>query len=256
MNTPQLADRIYYHLDRQRSNRYKRFTLVDALNVATDRFIKDRYDNIKLSLPYSFERVERVRQELATLVSGPLAIVPANNDIAVPSNFQYEVLMYAVINGARRLSHTLTYAESDVTENAFMEPSNEYPIHRRTATGYNFQLGNGAFSSAELWFIKQQQILVFEDAQISAGAAVLSIGNLYYVNNLTVVHNFITYSDGQTFLAVNATLAGPGTVSRYVDTDMPVTSHEEIAKMAADSLAGVSENYRKAQLLAGKVAEN
>lgn len=255
MNTPQLTDRIYYHLDRQRSNRYKRFTLVDALNVATDRFIKDRYDNIKLSLPYSFERVERVRQELATLVKGPVPIVPTNGAIVIPVDFQYEVLMYATINGIDVLSQTKTYSENDLYQNAFTEPSDEYPTHRRTDTGYAFEWGGGSFTTAKLWYLKQQQVLVFEDTQIAAGAGVLSIGSTYYVNNLTVVHNFITYSQGQTFLAINGNLGGAGTVSRYVDTDMPVTSHEEIAKMGADSLAGVSENYRKAQLLSGKVAE-
>jgi hypothetical protein len=256
MNTPQLCDRIYFHLDRQRSNRYKRFTLVDGLNVAVDAFIKGRYDNIKLIVPYSFERVERVREELATLVTGPTFIAPAGANILVPGDFQYEILMYATINGIRTLSQTKTYSESDLSDNAFTEPSDSYPIHRRTSTGYNFEWGGGTFTQAELWYLKQQRILVFEDAKISAGAVVLINGQSYYVNNLTITQNGTPYFAGQTFVAVGTAFVGPGTVSLYVDTDMPLTSQEEIAKKAADTIAGISENYRKAQLLSGKVAEN
>lgn len=246
MNTPQAHDRVYLWIDRVGSKRYRRQSITDALNVAINWFIKDRYDNIKKETGYSFELVERIRQELYTLIV-ETNIVPTGVRILTPANFVYELVTFLTLNEERVLSQSRTYNENDLQGNSFMVPNLEYPLHRRSSLGYEYDFsGNGTFTNVQLFYLRRQVDMVFGNTKITAGAGTLIIGQNYYVEDAAIVSNGITYQPEDSFVATSTAFTGAGNVTRFVNCDLPETAHEEICGYAAAFLSGQHENFNKA----------
>lgn len=250
MNLVQMHNRVDFWADKVRSPRYRKDTRDDAVNIAIDAFIKDRYDNIKnRGVEYSFEIVERVREELNTILvdNFPLALV--GTFAPTPTDFQYQILTYVFIGGKRVLCNVKSYVESDLSDNAFSQPDNRQPIHRRTATGFEFDAGPYPISSARMWYLKYPAIVEWNQTAIVAGATVLTIGNSYTVVSGTVTVNGVTYVVGNVFIALSTTMTGTGTVNPITNSDLPVTSHEEVCKIAAAVITGTFEDYSKSKYM-------
>lgn len=249
MTTPELHERVYFHADRQRSRRYTRSIITNALNVAIDAFINDRYDNIKKLTAYSFERVERIRQELDPLVVHTFIPPSTTNVYLAPADMRYALLSLVQVDNAGPfvLLQEPGLNEADREENDFLSASADFPYTRRYGGGtwQMFPSAGHAVTSWELYYLKYQSVIVFGDAVITAGANVLVTGQFYNVVDGTVTHNAVNYTQGQSFQAANTTLAGTGSVALFTNTNMPLTSHEEIAVSAAAILMGTFENYQK-----------
>lgn len=241
-----MCGRILFYADRQRSRRYQRIDLLDALNIAKNACVLDRYDNIKKKTGYSFESVQRIRDELYTILKNQNPILASANFTPQPLDYYLEVLMYVTINGVEVLSSSATYEENDLTKNVYSDPSNEEPIHRKAGTGWIHQWGDGVLNSANLWYLRPSIDLDWSDIDLPSGT-VLSTGTKYYVNLGPVTYNGTTYKTGDTFVGFNNVLAtsNTGTVNTYVDCDLPEIIHEEIPKVAASVLMGTFENYQK-----------
>lgn len=245
MISPKMCSRIYFYADRQRSRRYKREDLLDALNIAQQSVKLDRYDNIKRETGYSFELVQRVRDELYTILQNAPAIPALGVDVVQPSDYDLEVLCFMTINGKDVLSTSRTYEESDLATNVYAKPSQDYPIHRKTATGWKCELNGGGFTAMNLWYLRPQVDIFWDDTDLPAGTA-LSAGVKYYVNNTSVTYNSITYNKGAVVIGLGGALVtSGGTVNIIVNCELPDLLHEEICKVAASILMGTFENYQK-----------
>lgn len=246
MNTPKMHDRVYLWIDRVGSKRYKRQSVTDAINVACNWFVKDRYDNIKKETGYSFELVERIRQELYTLIV-ETNIVPTGVRILTPASFVYELVTFVTINGQRIPSQARTYNENDLHNNSFMMPDAEHPLHRRSSLGYEYDFGgSGSFTNVQLFFLRRQVDVIFGNIKTAAGAGTLILGQNYYVEDAAIVSNGITYQPDDTFVATSTAFTGTGNVTRFVNCDLPETAHEEVCGYAAAFLSGQHENFNKA----------
>lgn len=244
--------RVYFHADRQRSRRYTRSIITDAINVAVDNYIQDRYDNIRKSTGYSFERVERIRQELDPLVIRVIVtpVVGSPNTFAAPAAMRYALLSFVEVGGSYVLLQEPSLNQADREQNDFLQASADYPYVRRYGGGV-WKVFPGSGNTAtnwELYYLNYQNIVTFGDAVITAGPTVLTVGQFYNVVEGSVVHNGVTYTLDQSFQAVNQVLTGTGQVALFTDSILPKTAHEEICVDATAILMGNFENYDKRQL--------
>ena len=250
-----MCSRIFFYADRQRSKRYKRVDLLDALNIAQQSVKLDRYDNIKRETGYSFELVQRVRDELYTILRRSPSLPAPGNNATQPPDYDLEVLCYVTINGKKVLSTSRTFEENDLSANVYAQPSADYPIHRKTATGWLIDYGAvSGLSTMDLWYLKEQGDIFWDEANLGLGA-VLSLGSSYYVNQGPVVWNSLTYQTGS---IIDVNVAGQnitlgGTVNLVVNCELPKILHEEICKVAASVLMGTFENYQKSSRIQQEV---
>lgn len=249
MNLLEMHDRIDAYLDRPRSPRYTRAIRDKALNTAIDQFVKDRYDNIKRDpRGYSFEIVERVREELYTIVETDYPIAIVGNTAPTPPGFLYHIITYINTSAGRVLSVLKSYVENDLTANSFTKPKPSQPIHRRTSTGFKFEVGYPALfnGSGEMTYVKNPDKAFWNETPINPGPAALTIGATYYVVSGAPIHAGTAYSPGQVFTAVGTAYTG-GVLNRITGSNLPESTHEELCKIAAGIISGSFEDYNKSQ---------
>lgn len=248
MNIVQLEDRMMQWIDRARSARFTNTEKDNAVNTAIDQFFYDRYDNIKQHKFYSFELIQRVRDDLRTLVkTAPL--VPTGNLVTYPIDYKHELSFDTIVNGIQKSSRMVSYDEYRIIKsNSFQEPTIEYPVHFEDQNGINVDFGpTGTFTSSILTYLIAPTLVFVSDVPITAGPTALTIGLTYYVTIGTVTHNAIVYTVGQTFVAVSTVLTGTGTVINIVNTNLPDSTHEEIAKLASSIIIGEVSDYTKSK---------
>lgn len=249
MNLTQMHDRVDFWADTAKSPRYTKSQKDNAINIGIDSFVKDRYDNIKVSerQPYSFEIVERVREELYTITEIDYPSIIVNGFIPTPPEFMYHVVTFVEIGGKRVLSIPKAYVENDLSENSFSAPSLQQPIHRRTATGFKFDVGLGSVSKAYTSYIKIPVQVQWNENSITAGTNTLVPGNTYYVASGIAIEGSLPHVAGTVFIAQGTGFVGTGVVNLIVNTNLPIHTHEEICKIAASVLTGTFEDYNKSQ---------
>jgi hypothetical protein len=247
MNLKEMHDKVDFWADKVKSPRYSRTDRDQALNTAIDSFVKDRYDNIKQQRRYSFEVPERVREELYPIIVDdyPISIVGQKTD--TPPDFSYHLLTTVTVNGKQEPCDLKTYQESDLSKNSFTKPGVNKIIHRRTATGFTFSSGKLVLGPGLMTYLKNHTRVKFDETPITQGLTALIIGRPYYVVSGIVNSGSIIYPVGSVFTATIGSFTGTGIVNNLTQTELPVSTHEEICKIAASVLTGTFEDYQKSQ---------
>ncbi len=251
---------MQFWIDRVRA---PRFNITDhyvpALNIAMKDFINDRYDNLKdPNGKVTFEAIERVRDELYTLIK-EANLVPTLSVITTqPADYMYEIGMRVNIDGVLYTSRQLTYNELDDVElgsNAFTAPAKKEGsvYHVKTSIGFRHIYGvpgTTGMQLARLRYLMQPPEIVRSETVLQGGGNILTIGQLYLVlPGGTVTNNGNTFQPGQYFVAQAQNIVGFGSVVLIVDCILPVNTHEEICKRAANILTNTIDDYTKMQTL-------
>ncbi len=251
MNIIQMQTEVSFLVDRESSARFTDDQYMTAINSAIVSILEDRLDNIKNPKRYSFESVQRVRDELYTLVPPTVTIVPVGNLVPYPSNYNYFLKLECIIDGNTTLSRPTSYNESGtLPENPFKKPSNTKTYFDQNADGFVIDRGAaGTFSAALLDYVKNPDTVTIGNPnnKITDGGA-LVIGSVYIVYE-EAVENSVTYYEGQTFTAATAVLTS-GTVilnSIVVNCNLPVKLHKEITRLAASYMTGTISEFDKEQ---------
>jgi hypothetical protein len=247
-NIVTLEDRMMQYVDRARSARFTNIEKDSAINTAIDWVFYDRYDNIKQKKAYSFEFIQRVRDDLRTLIITQ-TLTPSGNIVAYPTGYRHELSFDAVINGVQASSRSITYDEYRIVyNNSFQIPTPQYPVHYEDQNGINVDFGGaGTFSAGVLSYLTHPTKVFVSSTIVSAGTNVLTVGFTYYVNLGPVTHNAVVYQTGQTFVAVNTALTGGGNVYQIINPNMPEHLWEEIAKLGSQVLTGSVSDYSKSK---------
>jgi hypothetical protein len=254
MNIIQLRERIAFLNDRTASARFDNYQYDEALNDAINQIIKDRYDNIKQPKGYSFERVQVVIDELNTLVNVSAPIIPIVNVIQranFPADYREFILCEVTVNGVKSHSRELSHAElPKIDRNPFKYASanKDRICHTFNSTGILVQFGTGAFTSAQLTYLRQPAKVTLgqPNAYLSPSATALSIGTSYYVSVDCNVNGTLYYV-GQQFTALSTNLISGQVVavSNTVDCDLPIKLHDEVCDIASATMMGTVEDYNK-----------
>jgi hypothetical protein len=227
MNAIQQLTAISILNDRESSARFLDEQYMYAINSAIGMTIDDRIDNIKKPKRYSFESVQRVRDELYTLVPPTLSITPTGNTLAYPSDYNHFLKLQCTIDGVTLYSRPTNYNESGpLLENPWKKPSNTKTYFDQNESGFTILRGaTGSFTTGLLDYIKIPDTVSIgqESDKITAGALVLTAGVSYIVYE-DAVHVGATYVTGTVFTA-SATSLTSGIVipnSVIVNCNLPV----------------------------------
>ena len=246
-----IKNRVLFHMDRSRSPRYTNEDISAAIQTAASDFVMDRYDNIKkLEKNYAFETMQRVRDELRTIVSKVL-ITPNSSRVGVLStNYMFDVGVRQQINGLWKNSVPKAIGERLGGErNVYFRPTEEYPTHEQIKNEIFCYPAEGVLSSIEMHYIEDYPLPLITDTVIASGIGVLTQGVTYHVEGNSIAYDGTTYQPTDTFTAgANLSFTGTGTVRVIVDVPLPAASHEEIAKRGASILSGIVENFNRNQL--------
>jgi hypothetical protein len=256
MNLIEMKYRIDHSLDRVNSPRFDLSQYVDAIRKAERRIVNDRIAPIKEPKNYSVERSQRLTEELFTLVVKTNPITPVNNQVPIPADNQYILLVGFNFNGITGYSIPMTHMQlSDVDENPFASPKipsgkNFNRVkHLTTNTGLELYYGaNAGLTDVTISYIKHQaKVSLGKLSDIIEDGGALVIGTAYYILEESEI-NGITYYPGELINATAALLTTgkliPAAV--VVNSELPERMQDEVCNLAARIMSGDIEDYNKA----------
>lgn len=251
MTTQEMHTRVEFYVDKAQSPRFlSDFHYDQSLNIAQDKIIQDKYDNVKQHKMYAFQIFQKIRDDLRPIVK-TVDIVPVGNLITLPSDYMYEVGLALMINSVQYDSREVTYNQlNGLNDNSFTSIQIDEPVHIEDQNGINVYFGpSGNFMSAKLSYLSIPPVISLGLIDITAGPSVLIIGQNYLVTVGTVTHNLVSYMVGQQFVAVNTILSGIGTVISMTNCILSPTCHEEICKVASGLLIGTVQGFDQSKFL-------
>lgn len=260
------AIQVYYAISVYANvTQHSRF-LFQEVNKAVNDAIRDKMDDIiDGPNPQGFsgiDRIQKFRDDLYTMIktstSAPTTTTTINgiiteNHFNFPTDYQTYVSMTATINGNTTYLRETDYNKvGPLLECSFRKPNNNKPYFLEDGTGLKIYRGiGGTFSSATLTYIKQPTPFYMgnETDLIDAGTGVLTI-NTSYTAVEESVYNGVTYIPGAVFITngVLTTLASGQVIKSSILTtiELPEKCHDDVSKMAANILLGVTSAFDNA----------
>ena len=235
-------------VDRVQNSRVDNIRYINAFNFVISEIVEKKYDGANVGAVESFERTQKLIDELYTIVVKSGTLVPVNNYLTRPANYLHLILNEVLINGsnawARPITHSVLAANKN---NPFKSPKVPKRIfYTQDATGIEVHYGTGTFSSAVLTYLKNPATVSVgnPDDEILPGAAVLTIGVNYSVIEDAVAAG-ISYYESESFVATTAVLTSGIVVptSVLVNCDLPTVLHEEIVIRAAEKILSDLQSF-------------
>ena len=196
MDIQEMHNRVDLLMDRVNSPRFRSGDKDSAINMAIERIVRDRYDNLKIQKKYSFESAQRVRDELRTLIKEEEITTIDDNKFTIPEDYRHEINLFVTINDKSTVSRPTNYDElGPLLSSPFERPSYISPVHLEIGSDIKVYFGDsGSFTKAKISYIK----------------------------NPTTV-----------------------SLSSSIDSDIPISLHEEIVKVAASILSGTVQDLNR-----------
>lgn len=259
MNAIQVYYAIGIYANRTQESRF----FFQEVNKAVNDAIKSKMDDI-IDGPNpqglsGIDRIQKFRDDLYTMIkestaapttTGTINSVITESHFNFPADYQTYVSMTATIDGNTTYLRETDYnRKGPLLECSFRKPNNNKPYFLEDSTGLKIYRGiGGTFSSATLTYIKQPTAFYMgnETDLIDAGVGVLTI-NTSYIAVDESVYNGVTYIPGAVFIT-NGVLtdltSGQVIKSSILTTiELPEKCHDDIAKMAAGILLGVTKDF-------------
>jgi hypothetical protein len=204
-NVVEMLEDIDLILDRTRSPRFEITDKVRALNMAQDKVINDRYDNVKREKRYSFQTYERIRSELRTIVAHKAVATVASEVVAFPADFLYLLGLHPTIDSVEVTADPMTYDEDVIIQNdPFDKPTKEIPRYLESNAGIKVYHDGTTFTAAKISYLQIPTVMYMGETSYSTPTAFVN-GQVLYVDAGTVTYNLIDYTVGDTFTIATAT---------------------------------------------------
>lgn len=242
-------------MDLTSSPRYSGDQYDTAINIVSNDILDDRYNNIKKKRPYSFESVQKVRDELWTLII-PVTFAMTSDllsaaDIVALGNHKYTIAFNLTVNGVVYNCQPTSYAELPILRKdpykrpQITEPDRLYYIESVNGTTFIHD-SNYVPTSLVMDYMKVPTAVFHGQEWEAAQLHNFTIGNILIAMEITI-YNGVTYSPGQSMTIVTGVLqiTSGKVVINYVSSDYPLGIHEEICRRAASLLAGNVQDYNR-----------
>ncbi|MFH0866523.1 MAG: hypothetical protein V1904_10015 [Bacteroidota bacterium] len=256
MNIIQHAEGLDAYIDRVNSPRFSNLLRVRFINAAIGDIMEDRYSNIRNRKGYSFETIQRVRDELYTLVKIKSPMTATGNAYPIaqfPTDYKYGLVMKVLINSVEYWALPYMYNMKPVMNlDPFERPKLDYPSRvyfMQDATGFTLYFGTtGVLGNGTLDYLKLPNTCVYgiERDSTYVGPA----GGIACIAIEPLVYAATSYAIGATFTLAVATsitspVGGPAFVTGFTNSDMPATLDEEIMKRASSLMLMSISDYNK-----------
>ena len=255
MNIIEMVERIKSYADIVGSPRHDWVSYEQNIYTAINQIVNDRFDAVKKDRrekKYAFQSVQRLRDELYTLVVNDQSVTPTGALIPVanlPANFRFMLNVKPTISGTQYIADPLSYNEvREVSRDPYKrpqltEPYRVYYIESSTGISVSYSM-----TSCKIDYIKNP-------VQISVGnrytsSQVFAIGNVLIATEPTV-YNSVAYDPGEiiTIVAGFLSITSGEVAFGYTNCDLPVPLHEEVCKVAAGLFEKTVEDYNKGIIL-------
>lgn len=247
MNAIQLKERIDFYMDRSRSPRFtfNQYNLAvrECQMAFFDMYRKDEVgirDNL-------YTLLETVSPTITTTTTTTTYTISHFN---YPSDYHFFNSLNVYVDG--ELARVLPINGDEINPvllDSFKRPSNTKVYQKEDATGYSIYRGVGGTCTASFTYLKAPSDFYIgnESDLITTGGTVAAATNYTAVEESVV--SGTTYNPGDTFSVVVPTTLTSGKIiasSILVDSNLPDTVHEDLAKMTAEYMSGAVENFNKA----------
>lgn len=258
MNAIEISYAIDLYVNRTHASRFYNVEKNKAVNDAMGKMIDSITDTANQNRLSGIDRLQVFRDKLFTLLkksaTGATAVGIINDiiteeHILYPTDYRTFAALTLTIDG------NTTYARDNMTYNtrgpqldcSFRKPNNKKPYFLEDATGLTTYRGiGGSISVVKLDYVKQPTKFNMgtESQLINAGAGVLVNATSYIAVEVSV-HNGITYGEGTQFTTANTNLTSGQVIlaANTVTCELPEKTHNDIAKMAAEILLGVTSAF-------------
>jgi hypothetical protein len=261
MNIIEMIERVKSYNDIVASSRHDWVAYETNLNTAVNQVVNDRVDAVKKpkqNKNYSFQSIQRLRDELYTLVVPKYNIVPTGDIIAIgsyPTNLRFIVGVRLVIDSNTYTAEALSYNEErDMQRDPYTKPQLTDPyrvFYIESNTGLTCYYGDsGTFTASKIDYIKVPAKVNVGIRWTAADLHNFVVGDIIIATEPTV-YNGISYDPGELITIVVATLVitSGEVVIGYTNSDLPEVLHEEVCKIAAGLFEKTVEDYNKGTIL-------
>ncbi len=258
-------------LDRIEADYYKNILpeeIDSFLNDAQERYVKQRVSGNNY-LKLTFEETQKRTDDLRTILipTTPLAISSSQTGAKpfgifydLPSDYMFAwqeeaEISYLDCNGntvSDRLPFMgITYDQYNIMKNdpfAISSPSNTFEAFGlRLMSGSGIEaltFNNFTIITYYLTYLKKPAVITYStNTTVLSGG--LIPGKLYRVITASIVHNGVTLTVGQTFIAQNPNYTGAGAaVLQSINCELAEETHSEIVNMAVNIALETIESKR------------
>jgi hypothetical protein len=270
MNSIQSMTRADFYLDVTRNGRFFFSDYNKAFRDAIRIFIEEKLGDEKERDPENFQWNQAIRDSLYNLIATNSPTITNGTVIntryysVTPSTFPLPTDYYAfvslnvLIDSFTNYSRPTSFNElGPLIQDSFRHPTNQKTYYNETNVGFTVWRGTGGtFTSATLTYLRAPaDFSVGAESQLIApGGAVLTNGQSYIAVEISV-QNSVTYQIGDQFTAVGTGLTSGLVIlaANTVPIDLPPSTHEEIAKRAAEIMLLTTANYQASQAVESQV---
>jgi len=258
MNIIEMIERVYFHLDREKSARFLDSSLIQTINLATVDVFKDRTENEKQIKPYSFESNNQVMMELYTLIK-QVGISPVGDTIPYPNDYRFFGELFVTVDG---LTDYCRFCPMEMTgtilKDSFKKPKavkgKTKFYYQELSNSFNILHGGNTLQSCQFKYLSYPvNVSIGTEADKINGYTGGTVQtNTQYIAYDDVTYNGTFYPAGSVFVSTTVTTLTSGIVIPYsiiVNSDMPVEIQDEICKRAADNLLIKISSFEKEQFM-------
>lgn len=268
MNIVQLHERVRFWTDRVATTRFDPIDVDNAINTAMDSIITEKYEGSKLKPGDSFQKTQKLRDELSNLVkvsdSSSPGIVLSNSTgsslitvASLPTDYRY--LLAITYYQTATIKHNcwpLTYdRENVIADNPYRKVrTGPFPKLYYNESNLGIKIthpfGSGTPNKVVIYYLANPVSFYYGLEKTSTYTFTVNPTSVIVVSE-TVVYNSLTKTLGTKFNITSPTSITSGTVTMsYVESDINANLHELIARRAAiNLLLVVGENDKAVNLI-------
>lgn len=253
MNAIEIQNRVDFYVDNTRAARFERIEYENAVNDAIKKFISAIVDNV------GFQRSQAISDKLYTLQKTQ-SVSPTSDVALYPADYLALTSLFITISGTEYYCRPTTQNKlGPLLNDTFRKPKDSKPYYIQTSTGFKIYHGSGTITSAKLDYIKEPALFsIGKDSQLITNPTNLTNTAVYICTEPTV-YSGTSYNIGNTFTASGTSPITSGQVilsSNTTTVELPESTHEQIAKMAAEILSGNIQDYDKAKQIEKEASQS
>lgn len=263
MNIVELHERVRFWTDTVQSARFESSDIDNAINTAMNDIVEQKYYSSKKGKGDSFQRTQKIRDELRTLVKvfdtitgndldnySGYSIIPA---ASYPTDYKY-LLCLAIYNGATQYNcWPITY---DRVNSFPLNPFRRARINLFPKSYYNegqegIRITHAITAPTKAIYYYLAQAVQWQYGLERTFTHVFVAGQQFIVTSESVVYAGTTYLRGTkvTVVAPNLSITSGTVVSAYTESDINMNLHEMIARQAAVNLMITIQKFDQAKAI-------